>query len=228
MTRRIVVVSAGLGQPSSSRLLGDRLATAAAAALRDEGEQVEVEVVELRELAVDLAHQLVTGFPGAALTAVLDRVAAADAVVAVSPVFNASYSGLFKMFVDALPLGSLDGVPVLLGATGGSARHSLVIEHALRPLFAYLRATTTSTGVFAATEDWGLGRPGRPHRAGGSGAGGARLRSGACPTGRRRPVRPEHVRLHALQRGVVGLTGRGRVRRSQSSPRTGSTSGTKP
>ncbi|MGI3779614.1 MAG: CE1759 family FMN reductase, partial [Janthinobacterium lividum] len=154
MTRRIVVLSAGLSQPSSSRLLGDRLAAAAARALRAEGEQVEVEVVELREFAVDLAHQLVTGFPGASLSAVLDRVAAADGVVAVSPVFNASYSGLFKMFVDALPVGTLDGVPVLLGATGGSARHSLVVEHALRPLFAYLRATTTSTGVFAATEDW--------------------------------------------------------------------------
>jgi FMN reductase len=155
MTRRIVVVSAGLGSPSSSRLLGDRLAAAAAAALRAQDEQVEVEVVELREIAVDLAHQLVTGFPGVRLTEVLDRVTSADALVVVSPVFNASYSGLFKLFVDALPVGSLDGVPVLLGATGGSARHSLVIEHALRPLFAYLRATTTSTGVFAATEDWG-------------------------------------------------------------------------
>lgn len=154
MTRRILVLSAGLGSPSSSRLLADRLAAAAARALRAEGEQVEVEVVELREHAVDLAHQLVTGFPSTRLSEVLDRASTADAVVAVSPVFNASYSGLFKMFVDALPVGSLDGVPVLLGATGGSARHSLVLEHALRPLFAYLRATTTSTGVFAATEDW--------------------------------------------------------------------------
>jgi FMN reductase len=154
MTRRIVVLSAGLGQPSSSRLLGDRLAAAASRALLADGEQVEVEVVELRDHAVDLAHQLVTGFPGTRLAEVLDRVSSADALVAVTPVFNASYSGLFKMFVDALPATSLDGVPVLLGATGGSARHSLVLEHALRPLFAYLRATTTSTGVFAATEDW--------------------------------------------------------------------------
>jgi len=154
MTRRVVVVSAGLGSPSSSRLLGDRLAAAASRALRAQGEQAEVEVVELREHAVDLANQLVTGFPSARLADVLDRVTSADALVAVSPVFNASYSGLFKMFVDALPVGSLDGVPVLLGATGGSARHSLVIEHALRPLFAYLRAATTPTGVFAATEDW--------------------------------------------------------------------------
>jgi FMN reductase len=154
MTRRIVVLSAGLGSPSSSRLLADRLAAAASRVLRADGEQVEVEVVELREHAVDLAHQLVTGFPSTRLGEVLDGVGAADAVVAVSPVFNASYSGLFKMFLDALPVGSLDGVPVLLGATGGSARHSLVLEHALRPLFAYLRATTTATGVFAATEDW--------------------------------------------------------------------------
>ena len=152
--RRIVVLSAGLGQPSSSRWLGDRLAAAASRALHAGGEQVEVEVVELRDHAVDLANQLVTGVPSTRLADVLERVTSADAIVAVSPVFNASYSGLFKMFVDALPVGALDGVPVLLGATGGSVRHSLVVEHALRPLFAYLRAATTATGVFAATEDW--------------------------------------------------------------------------
>ncbi len=81
----------------------------------------------------------------------------ADAVVAVTPVFAASYSGLFKTFVDVLEPDALAGTPVLLAATAGTARHSLVIEHAMRPLFSYLRALTVPTGVFAAPEDWAQG-----------------------------------------------------------------------
>jgi FMN reductase len=155
MTRRIVVVSAGLSTPSSTRLLADRLAAATGAALRSRGEQGEVQVVELREHARDLADHLVTGFPGAALRPVLDAVAQADAVIAVTPIFSASYSGLFKTFVDLLDRDALTGTPVLIAATGGTARHSLALEHAMRPLFAYLRAAVQPTAVFAAPEDWG-------------------------------------------------------------------------
>ena len=72
-----------------------------------------------------------------------------------TPVFNASYSGLFKMFFDALDPDALTGTPVLIAATAGTARHSLVLDHAMRPLFAYLRAVVVPTGVFAATEDFG-------------------------------------------------------------------------
>jgi FMN reductase len=153
--RTLVVVSAGLGVPSSSRLLADRLAEATVADLAGRGEQVEVRVVELRELAHDLTNHLLTGFPAPALAEAVDAVRGADAVVAVTPVFNASYSGLFKTFFDVLEEGSLDGTPMLLGATGGTARHSLVVDHAMRPLMAYLRAAPVATGVFAASEDWG-------------------------------------------------------------------------
>jgi FMN reductase len=76
-------------------------------------------------------------------------------VIAVTPVFSASYSGLFKTFFDVLEPGALDGTPVLVAATAGTARHSLVLEHALRPLFSYLHAVVVPTGVFAASEDWG-------------------------------------------------------------------------
>ena len=69
--------------------------------------------------------------------------------------FSASYSGLFKTFVDVLEPGALDGKPVLIAATGGTARHSLVLDHALRPLFSYLHAVVVPTGVFAASEDFG-------------------------------------------------------------------------
>ena len=154
-TRSLVVVSAGLGQPSSTRLLADRLAAATERHLRDAGIEAVVEVIELRDHAADLANHLLTGFPSPALQAAIDRVTAADGLIAVSPIFNASYSGLFKLFFDVIEHDSLDGRPVLIAATGGTARHSLALDHALRPLFSYLGAATVPTGVYAASEDWG-------------------------------------------------------------------------
>ncbi|MFJ8938045.1 CE1759 family FMN reductase [Streptomyces sp. NPDC102365] len=152
--KKLVVVSAGLSVPSSTRLLGDRLA-AAVSADAGAGAGAEVQVVELRDLAVEIAHNLTTGFPGPALGAALAAVAGADGLIVVTPVFSASYSGLFKSFFDVLDRDALAGKPVLIAATGGSARHSLVLEHAMRPLFAYLRAVVVPTGVYAASEDWG-------------------------------------------------------------------------
>ncbi|WP_331741738.1 CE1759 family FMN reductase [Streptomyces sp. NBC_01006] len=147
---KLIVVSAGLSSPSSTRLLADRLTAAALSHL-----DAEPEVIELRELATEIAQHFVTGFPPARLAAALDAVAAADGLIAVTPVFAGSYSGLFKSFFDVIDKDALTGKPVLLGATGGTARHSLVTEHALRPLFTYLRAFTLPTAVYAASEDWG-------------------------------------------------------------------------
>ncbi|GAB3788605.1 FMN reductase [Nocardioides ungokensis] len=146
----VVVVSAGLSNPSSTRLLADRLA----AATQDALEEVEVTHVELRVLAHELTDHLLTGFPGPALSAALDAVRRADGLIAVTPVFAASYSGLFKTFFDVLEHGLLDGKPVLVAATAGTARHSLVLDHALRPLFSHFRAVVVPTGVFAATDDF--------------------------------------------------------------------------
>jgi FMN reductase len=154
---RLVVVSAGLSEPSSTRLLADRLAEAARDRLAARGRAVRVRVVELRELAVSIANNLVAGFPDRPLRDALDAVSAADAVVAVTPIFTASYSGLFKSFFDVLDRGALAGTPVLIAATGGTARHSLALEHAVRPLFGYLRAVVVPTAVYAAPEDWGAG-----------------------------------------------------------------------
>ncbi|MEU1255819.1 FMN reductase [Streptomyces chartreusis] len=162
---KLVVVSAGLSVPSSTRLLGDRLA---AAAVRTAAEPVEVEVVELRDLAVEIAHNFTNGFPGRQLAAAIDAVTSADGLIVVTPVFSASYSGLFKSFFDVIEKDALAGLPVLIAATGGTARHSLVLEHALRPLFAHLRAVVVPTGVYAASEDWGAeGLNGRIERAAG-------------------------------------------------------------
>ncbi len=148
-----MVVSAGLSDPSSTRLLADLLGEATSAALDD----AEVEVVELRRLAHAVTDALLTGFPAGELAAAVEAVAQADALIAVTPVFSASYSGLFKTFFDVLEPGTLEGKPVLIAATAGTARHSLVLEHALRPLFSYLHAVVVPTAVFAASEDWAAG-----------------------------------------------------------------------
>ncbi|MFE6485462.1 CE1759 family FMN reductase [Streptomyces sp. NPDC057757] len=167
---KLVVVSAGLSVPSSTRLLADRLAAATA---RDA--DADVQVVELRDLAVEIAHNFTNGFPGPALASAIEAVTAADGLVVVTPVFSASYSGLFKSFFDVLSVSDQDalaGKPVLIAATGGSARHSLVLEHALRPLFSYLRAVVVPTAVYAASEDWGAeGLAARVERAAGELAG---------------------------------------------------------
>ncbi|MER5731232.1 FMN reductase [Streptomyces sp. NPDC002138] len=170
---KLTVVSAGLSTPSSTRLLADRLAESARDALDARGHAAPTEVVELRELAGDIANHLVTGFPPPRLAAAIDAVTAADGLIVVTPVFAASYSGLFKSFFDVIDPDALSGKPVLIAATGGTARHSLVLEHAVRPLFAYLRAVVVPTAVFAASEDWGSGGdaytdglPGRVRRAG--------------------------------------------------------------
>ncbi|MEV4936507.1 FMN reductase [Streptomyces zaomyceticus] len=156
-TLKLVAVSAGLSSPSSTRLLTDRLLQAARYRLAEQEYAVDVQVVELRDLAVDIANNFVTGFPSGRLQDAIDAVTGADGVIAVTPVFTASYSGLFKSFFDLIDPAALTGTPVLIGATGGTARHSLVLDHALRPLFAYLRALVVPTAVYAASEDWGSG-----------------------------------------------------------------------
>ena len=157
--RTIAVVSAGLSQPSSTRLLADQLAAAADRALRlghlGQPVEVRIEVIELRDLAHELVDNLLTGFPSGGLADAVRTVRDADALIAVTPIFNASYSGLFKTFFDVLESGTLEGKPVLLGATAGTARHSLALDFALRPLFAHLRADVVPTAVFAASEDFG-------------------------------------------------------------------------
>lgn len=149
---RILAISAGLSQPSSTRLLADRLTTATRNEL---GDEATIEVVELRDHAHDITDHLITGFANQRLRPVLDQLDAADGLVLVSPTFTASYSGLFKSFIDILDPESVQGKPVLLGATGGTERHSLVLEHALRPLLAYLHAQAVPTAVYAAGADWG-------------------------------------------------------------------------
>lgn len=160
--RRIAVVSAGLSNPSSTRMLADRLAAETAKQLRDgrpslaEGPvEVTTEVFELRDFAHDITNNLLTGFAPPALDEAIRRIVSADGLIAVTPIFSTSYSGLFKSFIDVLDPDALTGKPVLIGANAGTARHSLAIDYAIRPLFTYLHAEPVPTGVFAASADWG-------------------------------------------------------------------------
>jgi FMN reductase len=157
MSRRLIVVTGGLSQPSSTRLLADRISDAVIAAIGARDEAVDVDIVELRDLAGDLATMMTTHVPTPALAEVRERVSQADGLIAVTPVFTASYSGLFKMFFDALDTDSLRAMPTIIAATAGTARHSLVLDHAMRPLVAFLNAVVMPTGIFAATEDFGGG-----------------------------------------------------------------------
>ncbi|MCX4580846.1 FMN reductase [Streptomyces sp. NBC_01571] len=157
MKRTLAIVSAGLRLPSSTRLLADRLADAAGDELERLGSQVDIHVLEARDYAHDLVNHLMAGYPSPELQRAFDSVAAADGLIVVTPTFNASYSGLFKMFFDCIEDTALTDKPVLIAATGGTARHSLVLEHALRPMFTYLHAVIVPTAVYAATEDWGGG-----------------------------------------------------------------------
>lgn len=144
---RIVIVHAGLRTPSSTKLLTDGFV----AAMPED----DVRVVALRDYAHAIVDAMLTGLVSDALADVIGTVTGADALVAVTPTFSASFSGLFKSFFDILEPGVLKGMLVLLAATGGTARHSLVIDHSMRPMFSYLGTQVVSTGVFAATEDFG-------------------------------------------------------------------------
>ncbi len=153
-TRSLVVVTAGLSKPSSTRLLADRLAQATVEELTARGLVAEVTTIELRDVAHDVVNAMLTGFPSGELAGAIETLTRADGLIAVTPLFTTTYSGLFKSFVDILDKDSLVGMPVLLGATGGTPRHSLALEYSVRPLFTYLRADVAATSVFAATDDW--------------------------------------------------------------------------
>jgi FMN reductase len=153
--KRLVIVSAGTGNPSSTRQLTDRVAQKSLDVLERAGRPATANVIELGPLAVDIARAAVAGFPGEPLQAAIDRLAAADAIIAATPVYKAGISGLFKLFVDVLDNDLIVAKPVLLAATGGTPRHALVIDDQMRPLFAYMRALTLPTSVYAAPEDWG-------------------------------------------------------------------------
>jgi FMN reductase len=150
----LVLITAGAANPSSSKLLGEKLAEAVMAALADTGSMAQVTQVEVHTLGSDLLAALTQRKSSPKLDAAKQAILAADGVIVVTPVYNGSYSGLFKLFFDALDPRLLAGRPVLLAATGGSPRHSLMVETSLLPLFYFFKADVSPLSVFAATPDW--------------------------------------------------------------------------
>jgi len=157
----VAVISAGVSDPSSTRLLADRIAQKTIDTLRATGIQVTVSVIDLAPIAVEIARSIVSGLPDEKVQAAIERLAAADAIIASTPVYKAAISGLFKSFVDLIDNDLLVAKPVILAATGGTARHAMVVDDQLRPLFAFLRAIPLPTSLYAAPEDWGSAELGR-------------------------------------------------------------------
>jgi FMN reductase len=151
---RLVVVSAGTGDPSSTRLLADRAAGRAAAILSGNGHVVASDVIELREISADVSTALVTQLIKPKLQQAVTILGQADGIIASTPVYKAGPSGLFTSFFDVLDNDLLIAKPVILAATAGTARHALVVDDQMRPMFAYMRAMTAPTALFAAPEDW--------------------------------------------------------------------------
>jgi FMN reductase len=147
---RLAIVSAGTSDPSSTKLLASRLGTR----VTELAPSVTASTIELRELATDVATALTSGLTSPKLQQAIDTLAEADGVIAAAPVYKAGPSGLFTSFFQALDNDLLIGKPVVLAATAGTARHALVADDLMRPMFAYLRTLTAPTSVFAAPEDW--------------------------------------------------------------------------
>ncbi len=151
----LVVVSGGASDPSSTRMLADRIAERVVSRAGQRDRTVEVSVVELRPLAAEIATALTSQLLGPKLDAAVATLGSADGIIVSTPVYKAGPSGLLKGFLDVLDNDLLVAKPVVLAATAGTARHALVVDEQLRSLFAYLRTLTVPTSLFAASEDWG-------------------------------------------------------------------------
>lgn len=154
---RVVALSGGLGFPSSTRTLTDLLLEAVAERLGADGRAVSTTTVEVRDVAQDAVAETLLGLRSEPLAAALAAVEDADALIVASPVFRGSYAGVFKTVVDLLDPLAMRGKPVLLAATSGSARHTLMADHALRPLFAYFGTLIVPTAVVATPEEFAFG-----------------------------------------------------------------------
>jgi len=151
MTRplRLVAVSGGLQRPSKAAALAEHLMDLIA-----EEVLCEQRLVELGQLAPQLAGATWRSHLPETVERELAAVEQADILVVTTPVFRGSYTGLFKHFFDFIDQDALIDKPVLLAATGGSERHALMIDHQLRPLFSFFQARTLPLGVYATDKDF--------------------------------------------------------------------------
>lgn len=153
-TMNITVLSAGVSDPSSTRLLANQASTKVRELLEEQNNNVNIEVIELRGLAAEITAGITTGLISEKLSKVFDTISASDGIIVSTPVYKAGVSGLLKSFVDLWENDLVIAKPVMLLATAGTPRHALVVDEQMRSLFAYLRALIVPTSVFAASDDW--------------------------------------------------------------------------
>ncbi len=146
---RVVAVSGSLHEPSKTTTLVRAIADAVG-----ERAAASITVIELTDIGPDLAGALRRDQLPARVESLLREIEEADLLVVGSPVYRASFTGLFKHLFDFIEQYALVGKPVLLAATGGGERHALIIEHQLRPLFAFFQALTLPLGVYASDTDF--------------------------------------------------------------------------
>jgi FMN reductase len=148
-TTRIVTVSGSLWSPSKTSILarsiGQRLALSTGG---------ELEVIDVATFSAELGAALRLADASVRVRHATAAIAAADVLVAASPVFRGSFGGHFKHLFDLIELDALRGKPVVLAATGGGDKHCLVVEHALRPLFSFLGGFTAPTAIYATERDF--------------------------------------------------------------------------
>ncbi len=152
---KIVAITAGMGTPSTARSLSEIITKKIKEKYENRDGEAIVVIHELREHAIGITNAMTGGFSNPDLQKVINDVDDADILVAITPVYKTSMSGLFKSFFDILDENILEDKTVILGATGGSDRHSLVIDYAMRPVFSYMRARVMHTGIYASPGDWG-------------------------------------------------------------------------
>ncbi len=144
---RVVAFSASPRRPARTRGLVEAVATELAR-LRP----VDLAVYDLIDAGPGLCVETREALPpeAAALVAAIEG---ADALIVGTPVYQGSYSGLFKHVFDFVRPEAMAGKPVALTATGGGLRHALVVEHALRPLFGFFAAHAVPTAVYAGSAE---------------------------------------------------------------------------
>lgn len=149
MTVRIVGVTGSLRAPSKTITLVEEIVAQLARQL-----PAQVELIKVNELGPSFAGALSRGEVAPEVEAALISIETADVLVVASPVYRASFTGLFKHLFDFVDQYSLVDTPVLLAATGGSERHALILEHQFRPLFSFFQALTLPVGVYAHDSDF--------------------------------------------------------------------------
>jgi FMN reductase len=146
---RVVGVSGSLTDPSRTTTLVSAITDALGRVL-----PVESHLITLNALGPQLAGALLRRDLPPSAEEQLQRIENADLLVVATPVYRASFTGLFKHLFDFVDQYALVDVPVLLAATGGSERHALIIEHQLRPLFGFFQSLALPVGVYAHDSDF--------------------------------------------------------------------------